>query len=132
MKKHPIGAGMIVFREIDNCLKILTLRCHDGKLDLPKGRLDPGETLLSCAVRETYEESGISEIIFYWGEKSISLRNLTFYMCLTEQDPVIRPNPIYGNLEHQSAEWMEPHKAYKELPDYLRPAVRWAVGELIF
>jgi mutator protein MutT len=33
-----------------------------GKWDLPKGKLDPGETLEGCAVREVEEETGISQL----------------------------------------------------------------------
>ena len=31
-----------------------------GKWDLPKGKLDPGETMDACAVREVMEETGVS------------------------------------------------------------------------
>ncbi|HEV3222260.1 MAG TPA: NUDIX domain-containing protein [Puia sp.] len=33
-----------------------------GKWDLPKGKLDPGESLESCAQREVKEETGISHL----------------------------------------------------------------------
>ncbi len=33
-----------------------------GKWDLPKGKLDPGETLERCAVREVEEETGLNGI----------------------------------------------------------------------
>jgi|GEM_PF-1922622 len=33
-----------------------------GKWDLPKGKLDPGETLESCALREVREETGVSQL----------------------------------------------------------------------
>lgn len=38
------------------------LVCHatgTTRWDLPKGRVDPGETHLECAIRETLEETGI-------------------------------------------------------------------------
>jgi 8-oxo-dGTP pyrophosphatase MutT (NUDIX family) len=33
-----------------------------GKWDLPKGKLDPGETLEQCAIREVREETGLSQV----------------------------------------------------------------------
>jgi 8-oxo-dGTP pyrophosphatase MutT (NUDIX family) len=33
-----------------------------GKWDLPKGKLDEGETLLECAVREVREETGLKKL----------------------------------------------------------------------
>jgi len=33
-----------------------------GKWDLPKGKLDPGETLETCALREVEEETGLSKL----------------------------------------------------------------------
>ena len=33
-----------------------------GKWDLPKGKLDPGETLEQCAVREVGEETGLQKV----------------------------------------------------------------------
>jgi len=33
-----------------------------GKWDLPKGKLDPGESLEDCALREVREETGVSRL----------------------------------------------------------------------
>jgi 8-oxo-dGTP pyrophosphatase MutT (NUDIX family) len=33
-----------------------------GKWDLPKGKLDPGETLETCALREVEEETGLGQL----------------------------------------------------------------------
>ena len=40
-----------------------------GKWDLPKGKLDPGETLEACALREVEEETGVGRA----GIKEISV-----------------------------------------------------------
>lgn len=50
------AAGGLVFNEREEMLFIL----RRGKWDLPKGKLDPGETLPECALREVQEETGIS------------------------------------------------------------------------
>ena len=36
------------------------LRAHAGQWALPGGRLDPGETVVACALRELHEEVGLS------------------------------------------------------------------------
>ena len=52
------AAGGVVKNENDEVLLIH----RRGKWDLPKGKLDKGETLEECAVREVQEETGLKEI----------------------------------------------------------------------
>ncbi len=52
------AAGGWVMNDHDEVLMIH----RRGKWDLPKGKLDPGETLEDCAVRETTEETGVKHI----------------------------------------------------------------------
>jgi 8-oxo-dGTP pyrophosphatase MutT (NUDIX family) len=49
------GGGLVV-----NEKKEVLLIFRRGKWDLPKGKLDKGETLEGCAVREVEEETGLS------------------------------------------------------------------------
>jgi ADP-ribose pyrophosphatase YjhB (NUDIX family) len=60
LKKFSIvkAAGGVVFNENKEILLIF----RKGKWDLPKGKLDKGETLESCAVRETEEETGLKNV----------------------------------------------------------------------
>jgi ADP-ribose pyrophosphatase YjhB (NUDIX family) len=51
------GGGLVL-----NKKKELLLIFRRGKWDLPKGKLDPGETLEHCAIREVEEETGLKEI----------------------------------------------------------------------
>lgn len=54
-----IGAGGgLVVREGDNGLQVLLIH-RRGVWDLPKGKLDPGETVEQCARREVVEELGL-------------------------------------------------------------------------
>jgi 8-oxo-dGTP pyrophosphatase MutT (NUDIX family) len=52
------AAGGIVLNEDGELLFIF----RRGKWDLPKGKLDAGETLEACAVREVEEETGLHQI----------------------------------------------------------------------
>jgi 8-oxo-dGTP pyrophosphatase MutT (NUDIX family) len=51
------GGGLVV-NEKDEVLFMF----RRGKWDLPKGKLDPGETLEQCALREVEEETGVREL----------------------------------------------------------------------
>ncbi len=59
-KKFTIipAAGGVVTNEQDEILMIF----RRGKWDLPKGKLDKGETLEQCSVREVNEETGLQHI----------------------------------------------------------------------
>lgn len=52
------AAGGLVYNEEKQVLLIH----RRGKWDLPKGKLDKGETLEACAVREVEEETGLQEV----------------------------------------------------------------------
>lgn len=52
------AAGGFVYTPDHHVLMIF----RRGKWDLPKGKLDPGEDLETCALREITEETGVSEI----------------------------------------------------------------------
>ncbi len=54
-----IAAGGIVMNPNQEILWIF----RRGFWDLPKGKLDPNETIEACAVREVMEETGISHLI---------------------------------------------------------------------
>lgn len=55
----PVEAGGgIVFNEQHDVLMIF----RKGRWDLPKGKLDEGETIEACALREVREETGIQQL----------------------------------------------------------------------
>lgn len=52
------AAGCVVHDDAGNMLLIL----RNGRWDLPKGKVEPGETLLQAALREVEEETGIAPL----------------------------------------------------------------------
>jgi len=54
-----IAAGGIVINPNKEILWIF----RRGFWDLPKGKLDPNETIEACAIREVMEETGISNLV---------------------------------------------------------------------
>ena len=69
MKKKIIAAGGLVVNDKEALLMIF----RRGKWDLPKGKLDEGEKIEDCAVREVKEETGLKKIFL------ISFTGLTYH-----------------------------------------------------
>lgn len=60
-KKAVFAAGAICWRLVDGQVRVLVIhRTKYGDVTLPKGKVDPGETLPQTAVREIKEETGIT------------------------------------------------------------------------
>lgn len=53
-----IAAGGLVWNENNELLMIF----RRGKWDLPKGKLDEGERIEQCAIREVMEETGLQQV----------------------------------------------------------------------
>lgn len=64
LPKTATSAGAIILRAIDGELKIaLAHRRRETKSwVLPKGHVEPGETLQQAALREIYEETGLTRV----------------------------------------------------------------------
>jgi bis(5'-nucleosidyl)-tetraphosphatase len=132
LKKNKIkAAGIVVIRYFGTEPKILCLRDGDS-FDLPKGKIEPGEDIISAALRETEEESGVVELKFLWGLKTLEIPKVIMFIAATKDDPIVLPNPTTGELEHQGASWLSFKEALSLLQPNLRLCVPWAmktVGE---
>ncbi|HMC84422.1 MAG TPA: NUDIX hydrolase [Chitinophagaceae bacterium] len=91
------AAGGLVLNKNKEMLMIF----RRGKWDLPKGKLDKGETLEQCALREVEEETGL---------KNISLHNhlLTTYHTYLESGKFILKESHWYNMTIQDEQQLVP------------------------
>lgn len=94
-------------------MNILLLEKHNGKFDLPKGHVEPGETFLEGALRETFEETGLHhhknfQVYPYHYISVPSRKWLRFYLGVTKEQKIkIAPE------EHYDFHWVSPEQAIK-------------------
>lgn len=121
MKKEQ-SAGIVVFHRNPEDGKFYYLLLHyiGGHWDLPKGKLEPGETLEQAAMREVHEETGLhvtpipnfSESISYFfrgPEREMIDKSVVFFAGEVEK------TEIAISHEHQGYEWLEVGPALKRL-----------------
>ena len=117
-------AGVIILKETPMGYRVLCLRIY-GSYDLPKGGVEDGEDIFSAAIREAEEESGITGLDFKWGLVTTQVRNVTLFIAVTKEEPVIKPNPATGEYEHHGAKWLTLDQAALSLHPYLRSTMEW-------
>jgi 8-oxo-dGTP pyrophosphatase MutT (NUDIX family) len=106
--------------------------------DFPKGRIEPGETPLIAARRETAEETGLSGLDFPWGEVYVEVgpygtrrKIARYYLAATDRASVRLPiSPELGRPEHHEWRWVNANEAARLLPPRLQPVLAWARGIL--
>ncbi len=119
-KKH--GAGFVIFREDTIGSEkplVLALIQDDGVYDIPKGRIDEGESELLAAKRECFEESSIvvqdDDMLF----SPFKSGPLTTFCAKTNKVPHITVNPHSGILEHAGYEWVTKDQFCNNCLNYL-------------
>lgn len=98
--KKETSAGCVVYRIKNNKPQILLVETFfSPHIQIPKGHIEPGESRIQAAKRETYEETGIKpEIIDFLGsfEEKTSKGLKTVYVFLGK---AINPDDILGGDE---------------------------------
>jgi mutator protein MutT len=80
-KKKIIAAGGLVSNEKNELLMMF----RRGKWDLPKGKVDEGETLETAAVREIEEETGIKNVSL---DKLVGITNHEYFEKHLNEDVI--------------------------------------------
>lgn len=114
-----ISAGGVVYRIQEGRLYIQMIQDRYGKITLAKGKMEPGETVEQTALREVWEETGITgsikeplEIIKYQYRKTdegVIDKEVHYYLI----------EAVSGELHAQveeirGVEWLEPLVAWQQ------------------
>ncbi len=131
-KEKQRSAGFVIVRERGSGWEVLGLRVW-GKIDVPKGHVEPGESDLEAAIRECREEAGIDVVPsrdMVWGDSFyVSERkhkDVIIYLAMTDQEPVILPNPETKQYEHDGYHWLSWDQMKRMSYPYLQSAIDWA------
>tara|TARA_B100001013_G_scaffold49170_1_gene25794 strand:- start:16 stop:432 length:417 start_codon:yes stop_codon:yes gene_type:complete len=113
------SAGIILFRSDSNKNEFLLLNYPQGHWDFIKGKVEENETMHETALRETREETGISNIEFIdgfeeWVEYDFKFKKenihkkVIFFLAKTDE------KNIHLSHEHNDYIWLEYNDALKK------------------
>jgi len=113
------SAGIVLFRSDSNKNEFLLLNYPQGHWDFIKGKIERNETPHETALRETGEETGISNIEFIDGfEESVEYdfrfkkeeihKRVIFFLAKTDE------KKIHLSHEHSGYIWLEYNDALKK------------------
>jgi|TARA_R110001592_G_scaffold350152_1_gene646059 8-oxo-dGTP pyrophosphatase MutT (NUDIX family) len=130
-QKYITAAGFIIFRIKNNNPEILGLKAvpkfrkqAGGIYDVPKGRIDPGETPIEAAHRELFEEAGLKvrRIISKTPIINVPLALWVAEVDDTDDVNIVR-NQATGLFEHEGYKWMKIDEMKNTCLKYLRPVI---------
>ena len=111
------AAGAVVWRLVAGKPMLLVVhRTVYADVTLPKGKVDPGETLAETAVREVFEETGIAIALGVpVGVSRYQLpgkrQKIVHYWAAEATEKAIRASQFVPNKEIAAIEWVSPRKA---------------------
>ena len=126
------SAGAVVFRRAERGVRLLVLRAF-AHWDFPKGLVEPGEDEIAAARREVFEETGLREIDFPFGDDSQETapygpnKIARYFLARTDEERIVLPvSPELGRPEHDEWRWVSFDEAEDLLPPRLAVVLDWA------
>ena len=116
-----LAAGALCWRIVDGKLRVLVIYRGDrADVSLPKGKVDPGESLPQTAVREILEETGLAITLGApLGTVDYQLPSgrdkVVYYWAAEVSDEAIANSTFVANAEVASLAWVSPKKARASL-----------------
>jgi 8-oxo-dGTP pyrophosphatase MutT (NUDIX family) len=106
------SAGIVLFRKDNSEILFLLLHYPSGHWDFVKGKMEEGETAHQTAIRETREETGITDIVFLedfeeWIEYNFQFhgepvhKKVVFFLAET------KTKEVSISHEHLNYTWMD-------------------------
>ncbi|MFB2554781.1 NUDIX hydrolase [Herbiconiux liangxiaofengii] len=115
------AAGAVCWRMVDGKVKVLVIhRTAHRDVSLPKGKVDPGETLPETAVREVAEETGLAVTLGVpLGMTNYTMPNgrekVVHYWAAEVTDEAALASSFLPNGEVAALEWLPMRKALSAL-----------------
>ncbi|UFS59511.1 NUDIX hydrolase [Subtercola endophyticus] len=119
------AAGAVCWRMVGGKVRVLIIhRAQRNDVSLPKGKVEPGETLPETAVREVLEETGLAvDLGVPLGVTSYTMPNnrdkVVYYWAAEVTDGAFGTSEFEPNEEVAGCEWMSLRRAKKAL-SYVR------------
>src|SRR5882672_3178098 len=130
------AAGAVVFRRTERGPRLLLLRAYKN-WDFPKGTIEPGESELDAAKRETLEETGLADLEFPFGDEHQDTlpyaggKVARYFLAETEKSDVELPvSPELGRPGPPGWRWVSSDGAEELLPPPLGVILDWAPRQL--
>jgi len=114
------SCGAVVFRREGRRRLYLLLHYEEGHWDFPKGHVEPGEGEADTALRETREETGISDLEFVFGfreqiEYFYKREGMTVHKSVLFFLGETKSAGVGLSCEHIGYEWLPYGKALERL-----------------
>ena len=118
--EHVYSAGIITYKTDNDKIEYLILHYADGHWDMPKGKMEPGETKQETAHRELMEETGLTaqlhddfeetiQYVFLNYDKKIAQKTAYFFIGRTTN------SSISLSHEHTDYQWLSYKDAIETL-----------------